>query len=139
MSRIRGKNTVPELIVRKFLFAHGFRFRLHVKSLPGKPDIVLSKYKTIIDVRGCFWHRHKKCKYGDKINSESLHIMNRVKSAAVRDKINVEIWKEMGWKVIILWDCCELEIKKKQSKKRDIILVKLLDTLLGLRKQLNHL
>ena len=63
MSRIRSKNTKPELIVRKFLFANGFRYRLHSKNLPGKPDIVLPKYKTVIFVHGCFWHGHENCKY----------------------------------------------------------------------------
>jgi DNA mismatch endonuclease (patch repair protein) len=63
MSRIKGKNTKPEMLVRKFLFAHGFRYRLHVSNLPGKPDIVLPKYKTVIFVHGCFWHGHEGCKY----------------------------------------------------------------------------
>ena len=63
MSRIKSKDTIPERIVRSYLHRNGFRFRLHVKELPGKPDIVLPKYKTVIEVRGCFWHRHKGCKY----------------------------------------------------------------------------
>ena len=63
MSRIKGKNTKPEMLVRKYLFAHGFRYRLHSKKLPGKPDIVLPKYRTVIFVHGCFWHGHKSCKY----------------------------------------------------------------------------
>ena len=126
MSRIRGKNTGPELIIRKYLFANGFRYRLHVKNLPGKPDVVLRKYKTIIDIRGCFWHGHKDCKFGDKIKSESVGITERVRSAIKRDSINEEKWRQLGWNVIIIWDSCELEIKKKTSEKRVKILSNLL-------------
>jgi DNA mismatch endonuclease, patch repair protein len=122
MSRIRGQNTGPELIVRKFLYANGIRYRLHDKKLPGKPDIVISKLRTIIDVRGCFWHGHKNCKYGDQVKSESKVITERVKSAIKRDKRNEEIWLQMGWNVIIIWDSCELETKKKKSEKRERIL-----------------
>ena len=130
MSQIKGKNTKPEMLVRKFLYANGFRgYRIHVKDLPGKPDIVIKKLKTIIDVRGCFWHGHKNCKWGDKVKSESEKIMKRVNSAIIRDKINEEKWKQLGWSVIIIWDSCELEIKKKKSEKRDQILQTLLKRL----------
>ena len=130
MSRIRGKDTGPEMVVRKFLFSNGIRYRLHDKKLPGKPDIVIKKFKAIIDVRGCFWHAHKNCKYGDKIRSESLGIMERVRSAVERDKINEEKWKHLGWNVFIIWDSCELEIKKKNSEKRERTLSKLLKKIL---------
>jgi len=130
MSRIKGKNTGPELIVRRFLFSNGIRYRLHDKKLPGKPDIVIRKYKTIVDVRGCFWHGHKDCKFGDKIKSESSGITERVKSAIKRDKRNEERWKQLGWKVIIIWDSCELEVKKKKSEHREKILANLLKKLL---------
>lgn len=130
MSRIKGKNTGPELIVRRFLFSNGIRYRLHDKKLPGKPDIVIRKYKTIVDVRGCFWHGHKDCKFGDKIKSESSGITERVKSAIKRDKRNEERWKQLGWNVIIIWDSCELEVKKKKSEHREKILANLLKKLL---------
>jgi len=130
MSRIKGKNTRPEMIVRKFLFANGIRYRLYARKLPGKPDIVIKKYKTIIDVRGCFWHGHKDCKFGDKIKSESVSITERVRSAIERDKRNEEKWKQLGWNVIIIWDNCELEVKKKKSEKREKILTNLLKKLL---------
>lgn len=130
MSRIRGTNTGPELLVRKFLFAKGIRYRLYVKSLPGKPDIVISKCKTIIDVRGCFWHGHKGCKFGDQIKTSSLRISERVKSAITRDKLNEEKWRQLGWNVIIIWDSCELEVKKKKSEKRERILSNLLKEIL---------
>lgn len=130
MSRIKGKNTGPELIVRRFLFSNGIRYRLHDKKLPGKPDIVIRKYKTIVDVRGCFWHGHRDCRFGDKIKSESSGITERVKSAIERDKRNEERWKQLGWNVIIIWDSCELEVKKKKSEQREKILANLLKKLL---------
>lgn len=130
MSRIKGKNTGPELIVRKFLFSNGIRYRLHDKKLQGKPDIVIKKYKTIVDIRGCFWHGHKDCRFGDKIKSESSGITGRVKSAIERDKRNEEKWKQLGWNVIIIWDSCELEVKKKKSEQREKILANLLKKLL---------
>lgn len=70
MSQIKGKDTKPEILVRKFLYARGFRYSLYNKKLPGKPDIVLKKYNTIVDIRGCFWHLHSECKYGDKVSFE---------------------------------------------------------------------
>lgn len=130
MSQIKGKNTRPELLVRKFLFANGIRYRLHDKSLPGKPDIVINKYKTIVDIRGCFWHGHKNCKFGDKIKSQSIGITERVRSAIERDKKNEEKWIQLGWEVIVIWDSCELEVKKKFSEKRDKILINLLKNIL---------
>src|SRR5690349_25002413 len=88
MSQIKSKNTKPEMLVRRFLHANGFRYKLHDKTLPGKPDIVLPKYKTIIEVRGCAWHGHKNCRFGDKVKSDSVHFTGRVKSAIKRDKVN---------------------------------------------------
>jgi DNA mismatch endonuclease (patch repair protein) len=129
MSQIKGKHTRPEIVVRKFLHNNGFRFGLHSRSLPGKPDIVLKKYKTIVDVRGCFWHAHKNCKYGDKVKTESVEIAGRIKSAVERDKIKTRQWKKLGWNVIVLWDSCELEIKKKNSPKRERILIGLIQKL----------
>ena len=96
MSKIKGKDTGPEILVRKFLHNCGFRYRLHSKKLPGKPDIVLKKLNTIIDVRGCFWHGHKNCKFGDQIRSESIGINERIKSAIERDRVKMEKWKNMG-------------------------------------------
>jgi DNA mismatch endonuclease (patch repair protein) len=131
MSRIRGKNTKPEILVRKYLFANGIRYRLHDNALPGKPDIVINRLKTIIDVRGCFWHGHQNCKYGDQIKSESLEILDKVKSAAQRDKVNEEKWHQLGWRVFTIWDSCELEIKRKTSEKREKLLFELLNKLVN--------
>jgi DNA mismatch endonuclease (patch repair protein) len=129
MSRIRGKDTLPEMVVRKFLYAHGIRYRLHVRNLPGKPDIVIHKLNTIIDVRGCFWHGHQNCKFAYQVRSAS-EITQRIASAIDRDKRNVERWRQLGWTVIIIWDSCELESKKKTSEKRDRKLNDLLKKLL---------
>ncbi len=130
MSRIKGKNTRPEMLVRKYLFAHGIKYRLHDKTLQGKPDIVIKKLKTIIDVRGCFWHSHKDCKYGDKIKIESIKISERVKSSVERDKLNEKKWRDEGWSIIIIWDSCELEVKRKNSEKREKYLSEVLKKLL---------
>lgn len=130
MSRIKGKNTGPEMLVRKYLFANGIRYRLHDTTLPGKPDIVVKKFNTIVDVRGCFWHGHKGCKFGDKIKSESIGIMQRVASAIERDRINETKWRQLGWNVIIVWDSCELEVKKKKSDRREEVLKLLLNKLM---------
>lgn len=129
MSKIKGKDTGPEILVRKFLHNCGFRYRLHSKKLPGKPDIVLKKLNTIIDVRGCFWHGHKNCKFGDQVRSESIGINERIKSAIERDRVKMEKWKNMGWRVIVLWDSCQLEARKKRSTKRDKVFMKLKKTL----------
>lgn len=119
MSQIRSKDTKPEILVRKFLHAHGFRYSLHDKKLPGKPDIVLKKYNTIVDVRGCFWHLHQDCKYGDQVSTSSEKVTSRRKSAVERDKIKVAEWKEIGWNVIVIWAECELEPKRKYSAIRE--------------------
>lgn len=105
MSRIKGKNTKPELLVRKFLFAHGFRYRLNVKTLPGKPDIVLPKYKTVIFINGCFWHGHKGCKYFVLPKTRTEWWLNKIKDTQKRDR-NAEIeLNVLGWKVITIWEC----------------------------------
>jgi len=129
MSRIKGKNTSPEMIVRKYLHSQGFRFRLHVNKLPGKPDIVLPKHKTIIDVRGCFWHKHENCKYGNTVKTSSEVITSRRNSAVDRDQANFIKWQEMGWTIIVVWSDCELEPRKKNSEKRKLILKQIKEAL----------
>ena len=113
MSRIKGKNTKPELLVRKFLFAHGFRYRLNVKTLPGKPDIVLPKYKTVIFVNGCFWHGHKGCKYFVVPKTRTDWWLNKIKETQKRDREKEIELNVLGWKVITIWEC---ELKPKQEK-----------------------
>lgn len=108
MSRIKGKDTLPELVVRKWLWANGYRYRLHKKSLPGKPDIVLSKYKTVIFVHGCYWHRHG-CKYSSTPATRTEFWNVKFEKNIQRDIDNVRKLKDMGWRVLILWGC---EVKK---------------------------
>lgn len=109
MSRIRSKNTKPEMIVRSILHRMGYRFRLHRKDLPGKPDIVLPKYKTVIFVHGCFWHRHPNCK-DSTIPTSNVEFWNaKFNGNVARDAANQKELKSMGWDVVIIWEC---EIKK---------------------------
>ena len=105
MSQIKGKNTKPELIVRKFLFSNGFRYRVHVKTLPGKPDIVLHKYKTVIFVHGCFWHGHKNCKYYVVPKTRTDWWLNKINRNIANDLKAAKALRKSGWKVIYLWEC----------------------------------
>ena len=105
MSQIKGKNTKPEMLVRKFLHANGFRYRLHVKNLPGKPDIVLPKYKTVIFVHGCFWHGHTNCKYFVVPKTRTRWWMDKINGNKANDEKAVKALKKEGWKVINLWEC----------------------------------
>lgn len=105
MSRIRGKDTKPEELVRKYLFSQGFRYRKNDARLPGKPDIVLSKYKTVIFVNGCFWHAHEGCKYlvWPKNNKEFWE--NKIEGNVLRDIKNQEVLADLGWNIVIVWEC----------------------------------
>src|ERR1700749_2725412 len=105
MSRIRSKDTKPELLVRKFLFANGFRYRLHDKKLPGKPDIVLPKYKTIIFIHGCFWHGHKGCKYFVVPKTSTDWWMDKIERNKTNDSQKGKQLKALNWKVIEIWEC----------------------------------
>ena len=105
MSRIRSENTKPEMLVRKFLHAQGFRYKLHDKKLPGKPDIVLPKYKTIIFVHGCFWHGHTNCKYFVVPKTRTKWWMNKIAANKANDEKVVKALKKEGWKVITVWEC----------------------------------
>lgn len=111
MSMIKGKDTKPEIIVRKFLHSKGFRFRLHKKDLPGKPDIVLPKYKTVIFINGCFWHGHKNCKYFVVPKTRTEWWLNKINGNILNDKKKISLLKNDKWKIITLWEC-ELKTKK---------------------------
>lgn len=105
MSRIRGKDTKPEMLVRRFLHSRGFRFRLHDNKLPGKPDIVLLKYKTVIFVNGCFWHGHDNCKYFKIPATRTEWWFNKIVQNKRLDQINCEKLTDLGWKVITIFEC----------------------------------
>lgn len=110
MSRIKSKNTKPEILVRLFLFANGFRYRLNDKKLPGKPDIVLLKYKTAIFVNGCFWHGHENCKYFKLPVTRRDWWKEKIEKNKENDLKKLTLLKEAGFKVIVIWEC---EIKNK--------------------------
>ncbi len=105
MSRIRSKDTKPEMIVRRFLYHHGFRYRLHVKELPGKPDIVLHKYKTVIFVHGCFWHGHQGCKISHIPRSNTDYWDAKLSRNCDRDSENISSLEKQGYKVIVIFEC----------------------------------
>ena len=105
MSRIKGKDTKPELTVRSILHQNGYRFRLHRKDLPGKPDIVLPRYKKIILVHGCFWHRHPGCKFAYSPKSRVEFWTNKFKDNVKRDSEVQTALKDLGWDVHVIWEC----------------------------------
>jgi DNA mismatch endonuclease, patch repair protein len=105
MSQIKSKNTKPEITVRKFLFAQGFRFRIHVNNLPGKPDIVLPRYKAIIFVHGCFWHGHEGCKYFVTPKTRTEWWVNKINTNINNHTKSVEKLLKAKWRVIVVWEC----------------------------------
>jgi DNA mismatch endonuclease (patch repair protein) len=113
MSRIRSKDTSPELKVRKYLFAHGFRFRLHAKNLPGRPDIVLPKYRTVIFVHGCFWHGHKGCKYFVVPKTRTEWWMKKISRNRELDVQSTKWLKANKWNVITVFEC---DLKKETAE-----------------------
>lgn len=111
MSQIRSKNTIPELTLRKALFARGFRFRIHQKKLPGKPDLVLRKYQSVIMVHGCFWHGHKTCKNFVVPKTRTAWWTEKINRNRSLDKKNGKALRKMGWNVIVIYEC---ELKKQK-------------------------
>lgn len=109
MSQIKGKNTKPEERVRRYLFSHGFRYRKNVSTLPGKPDIVLPKYKTCIFVNGCFWHKHEGCRYFVWPKNNAKFWEAKINGNAERDLRQQNELQAIGWNVIVVWEC---ELKK---------------------------
>lgn len=119
MARIRSKNTKPEIMVRKYLFARGFRYRKNVRRLPGTPDIVLRKYRTVIFVNGCFWHGHEGCRYSHLPKSNVEFWRNKIERNKKRDlRERVEL-RRMGWHVIQVWEC-QLKPKEREMTLRSI-------------------
>lgn len=127
MAHIRSKDTKPEVVVRKYLFSKGFRYRKNVKNLPGCPDIVLPKYKTVIFVNGCFWHKHDCSRFvWPSSNHEYWHA--KIERNVERDKKNYRLLESNGWSVILIWEC---QLKKKNIDATMEQLVMKLDGVLG--------
>jgi DNA mismatch endonuclease (patch repair protein) len=105
MSRIRGRNTGPELRLRSLLHCAGFRFRLHAKHLPGRPDVVLPKYRTAIFVHGCFWHRHPGCRNATMPSTRREFWQKKFEGTVGRDIRNQAMLEAAGWTVVIIWEC----------------------------------
>ena len=105
MSRIRAAHTRPEMLVRKFLHANGYRYSLHKKDLPGRPDIVLTRYKTIVLVHGCFWHGHTNCKYYVVPKTRTAWWQNKIQTNKSNDEKAVKLLRKAGWKIITVWEC----------------------------------
>ena len=120
MSRIHGKDTTPEELVRKFLFSQGFRYRKNDARLPGKPDIVLPKYKTVIFVNGCFWHKHEGCKYFVWPKNNAVFWKEKITGNIIRDQENYEKLRYLGWRIITIWEC-ELRPHNRESTLNSVI------------------
>lgn len=105
MSRIKAKDTKPELLVRKFLFSQGLRYRLHDKKLPGKPDLIFPKYKTVLFIHGCFWHGHEGCKYYVVPKTRTDWWLTKIMGNQKKDTDSITRLQQAGWKVIIVWEC----------------------------------
>jgi len=114
MSQIKGKDTKPEIAMRKFLFSNGFRYRLYDKKLPGKPDIVLTKYKIVIFVHGCFWHGHVNCKYFVIPKTRTDWWLKKIERNKQLDHDNFQVLQDLGWKVLTIFEC---ELKKANRDK----------------------
>lgn len=127
MSGIRGKNTKPELMVRRFLHAHGYRFRIHRKDLPGNPDLVFPKLKVCIFVHGCFWHRHPRCRYATNPKTRPEFWNDKFQKNVARDLTNLGSLEKAGWRVLVVWEC--------QLKNNDQTLTALLSTLKQIKEQ----
>ena len=124
MARVRGRDTQPEMFVRRFLHRHGYRFRLHAKDLPGCPDIVFRNRQKVIFVHGCFWHRHEGCKKASLPKTRASYWRQKLEANRARDVVSVSTLENMGWKVMIVWEC---EILAKDSSRLFERLVNFLD------------
>jgi DNA mismatch endonuclease (patch repair protein) len=105
MSRIRGKNTKPEMIVRHYLHAHGLRYRLHAKKLRGRPDVVLPRHRAVVFVHGCFWHQHSRCKYAARPSTNATFWQEKLSGNVERDARTVAELENEGWRVFTIWEC----------------------------------
>jgi DNA mismatch endonuclease (patch repair protein) len=123
MSRVRNKNTKPELVVRRLLHGMGFRFRLHQKDLPGKPDIVLPKWRTVILVHGCFWHGCERCDRGTRRPKTNADFwLEKLAANRRRDEMTSSRLRELGWKVLVLWECETADIEQLTRTIREALI-----------------
>lgn len=122
MSRIRSKNTSPEMCIRKFLHNNGFRYSLHKKELPGRPDIYLKKYKTVVFVNGCFWHMHEGCRHFVIPKTRTEWWTEKLNKNKERDEKAIEELKAMGYKVIVVWECEISTIEKRKHRLESLAL-----------------
>ena len=125
MSQIKGSDTKPEMIVRKYLHAKGLRYRLHDKSLPGKPDLVFKKYKTAVFINGCFWHGHANCKYFKLPKTRTEWWRDKIEKTKNRDQIAIDKLISADWKVIVVWEC------KLKSNNQQRFLINLYDKIVS--------
>lgn len=116
MSAIKDRDTKPELFLRRLLHANGYRYRLYRKNIPGKPDLYLAKYNTVIFVHGCFWHQHRGCKYAYMPKSNSSFWHEKLSKNIERDKKNALLLTELGFRTIIIWECTIRQIKQEVDK-----------------------
>lgn len=123
MSRIHGKNTKPELTVRKFLFSQGLRYRNNVKTLPGTPDIVLPRFKVAIFIHGCFWHGHS-CRQGHLPSSNVDYWATKITQNRERDQRKINDLEQLGWTVIVIWQC-EIRNKTMQTERLNLLLTQI--------------
>ena len=121
MRSIRSKNTMPELVIRRLLFKNKIRYRLNNKRLPGRPDISIKKYKLIVDIRGCFWHRHQNCPKTQSPITNKKFWEKKFNNNINRDKMNEKKLKDIGYKVFIIWECEILKNKILNHKVQEII------------------
>jgi DNA mismatch endonuclease (patch repair protein) len=124
MSKISGKDTKPEILVRTYLFSKGFRYRKNAKNLPGKPDIVLPKYKAVIFVHGCFWHGHEGCRKSQLPTSNIEFWTEKIDKNKERDQQKIRELEKLGWKVIVIWQC-EIKNVSLQKERLDRLLLEI--------------
>ena len=126
MAGIKSSNTKAEIFLRQLLHRNGYRFRVHRKDLPGRPDIVLAKYKTAIFVNGCFWHGHKGCKHFRLPKSRTEFWEKKIGANIERDRKKLEACRELGWNVIVVWEC---DLPPKVKKMEDKLFIRLMETI----------
>lgn len=133
MAGIKSKNTVPEMMVRRFLHAKGFRYRLHARKLPGSPDVVLPKHKVVVLIHGCFWHRHPSCRFSTNPSSNVERWTLKFQGNIERDARNSAALRALGWKVLVVWEC---ELRSAAVKRLDRLVTEILsDVSLDPREQ----